>query len=89
MSGKPSGKGYIKKLREKQLQGRGDVGLKYMFTNEYWNRVDRVVKRMGIPTVNPLKGQFTGYIRGQGVTAGKWRNKFFTDPEGRRLAGSK
>ena len=39
MSGKPSAKGYIKKLREKQLQGKGDVGLKYMFTNEYWNRV--------------------------------------------------
>jgi hypothetical protein len=86
---KPSSKGYVKKIREKALQGRGDVSLKYMFTDEYWNRADRVVKRMGIPTVNLWKGQFTGYIRGQGVTAGKWRKKFFSDPEGRRLVGSK
>jgi len=95
MSGKPSGRGYVKKLKEKNIPKSGP-SLKYQFSNEYWNRMDRVVKRMGVPNAfglhiagkpdvpmaKPFQG---GYIRGQGISGSKNIKKFHQDPEGRKL----
>ena len=83
MAGKPSGRGYVKKLKEENIPSSGP-SLKYQFSNEYWNRMARVAKRMGVPTTkfNP----FGGYTPGQGVSV-NYRKQFKQDPEGARLLG--